>query len=157
MRDSCGTHAAARQSSVLICRAPSDGGNGGNRDSRKVDREDAALPREVARRDSAVVLFDAPTTEGETQAQPRPIQPALLEGAEQLVEIPARQAAALNATGMPERCEASCRRPQRVDFCMVMTRLGEACILSICYGKIFCDKLYLGSGRNGWYAPCHAT
>ena len=52
----------------IACGAPSHRGDCGNRDPRKVDGENASLPGEVAGIDSAVVLFDAPATEGETQA-----------------------------------------------------------------------------------------
>src|SRR5581483_4923102 len=75
-------------------RASLQGGGRRNRDPRKVDGEDATLLSEVARINAAVVLFDAPATEGEAQAQPCSIRPALLERPEQLVDISARKAAA---------------------------------------------------------------
>jgi hypothetical protein len=57
----------------IFCGAPSHRCDGGNRDSRKVDREHASLSNEIARIDFSVVLFDAPAAKGETQTEPRSI------------------------------------------------------------------------------------
>ena len=54
----------------IFCGAPSHRCDGGNRDSRKVDREHASLSNEIARIDFSVVLFDAPAAKGETQTEP---------------------------------------------------------------------------------------
>ena len=78
----------------IFCGAPSHRCDGGNRDSRKVDREHASLSSEVARIDFSVVLFDAPAAKGETQTEPRSIHSSLLERTEQLVEIATCEAAA---------------------------------------------------------------
>ena len=55
--------------------------DGGNRDPREVKGEDASPVGQVARRDPAVVRFDAPSAEGEAQAQTGPIGTALFERA----------------------------------------------------------------------------
>ena len=78
---------AAPQWFLFSAEPPSHRCDGGNRDSRKVDREHASLSSEVARIDFSVVLFDAPAAKGETQTEPRSIHSSLLERAEQLVEI----------------------------------------------------------------------
>ena len=51
--------------------------------------------RQVARIDPAVVRFNAPSAEGEAKTQAGSIGAALLERAEELVDVPARQTAAL--------------------------------------------------------------
>ena len=52
------------------------------------------LFRQVARIDPAVVRFDAPSAEGEAKAQAGSIGAALLERAEQFVDVPTRETAA---------------------------------------------------------------
>ena len=54
----------------------------GDWDPREVDGEDASQFRQVARIDPAVVRFDAPSAEGEAQAQAGPIGSPLFERAE---------------------------------------------------------------------------
>ena len=68
--------------------------DGGNWQPRQVDGEDASLTRQVARIDPAIVRFDAPSAEGEAKAQAGSIGAALLERAEQLVDVPVRETAA---------------------------------------------------------------
>ena len=71
-----------------------NGRDGGNWQPRQVDGEDASPSRQVARIDPAVVRFSAPSAEGETKTQAGSIGAALLERAEQLVDVPARETAA---------------------------------------------------------------
>ena len=49
---------------------------------------------QVARRDPAIVRLDAPSAEGEAKAQAGSIGAALLERAEQIVDVPAGETAA---------------------------------------------------------------
>ena len=59
--------------------------DGRNWNARQVDGEDASLVGQVARVDPAVVRLDAPSAEGEAEAQAGSIGASLLERAEQLV------------------------------------------------------------------------
>ena len=68
--------------------------DGGNWEPRQVDGEDASPIRQVARIDPAIVRFDAPSAEGEAKAQAGAIGAALLERAEQLVDVPTGETAA---------------------------------------------------------------
>ncbi len=68
--------------------------HGGNWEPRQVDGEDASPIRQVARIDPAIVRFDAPSAEGEAEAKAGSIGAALLERAEQFVDVPTRQTAA---------------------------------------------------------------
>ena len=61
---------------------------------RQVDGEDAAPFRQVARVDPAMVRFDAPSAEGEAQAEPGAVGAALLERAEQCRRRSPREPAA---------------------------------------------------------------
>jgi hypothetical protein len=54
----------------------------GNRKPGQLDGKDASLIGQVARIDAATIRFDAPSTEGEPQAQAGAIRMALLERAE---------------------------------------------------------------------------
>lgn len=64
-------------------------------DSWQVDREDASPVGEVPRIDPSIVRFRTPSAEGETKADTGAIRAALLERKKQLVDISARQTAAL--------------------------------------------------------------
>jgi hypothetical protein len=80
---------------VLIGASGLNDCDGGNRQPRQVDGENAALTREVARINPAIVRFSAPSAEGETQTHAGSIGAALLERAKELVDIPTWQTAAL--------------------------------------------------------------
>ena len=67
---------------------------GRNRAPRQVDGEDASHAREVARIDAAMVRFRGPPAEGEAKSEARAIGAALLERAEQVVDVAARETAA---------------------------------------------------------------
>jgi hypothetical protein len=58
-----------------------------NRNSGKVDGKDASCTRHVASIDSAVIGFDAPSAEREADTETGSIGAALLERAEQFVDV----------------------------------------------------------------------
>ena len=60
----------------------------GDRESRQVDGKDTSRIRQVARIDQAIVRFDRPSAEGEAKTQTGAIGAALLERAEQFVDVP---------------------------------------------------------------------
>jgi hypothetical protein len=64
-----------------------------NRNSGKVDGKHASCTRHVAGIDSAVIRFDAPPAEREADAETGSIGAALLERAEQFVDVPVWEAA----------------------------------------------------------------
>ena len=66
---------------------PSDNGERRFDHPRQIDGEDAAMPRDVAGLDLAVVDLRAPATEGEPEAKPGAIGITLLEGTEQLFNV----------------------------------------------------------------------
>lgn len=68
---------------------------GGNWNSREVEREYASTIRESARVEPPIVRFRAPSTEGETDTHSGPIGAALFERAEELLDIPTRETPAL--------------------------------------------------------------
>ena len=67
----------------------------GNEEPGQVDGKHASGAREVVRVDLASVRFSAPSAEGETKTHAGSIGAALLERAEELVDIPTRQTSAL--------------------------------------------------------------
>jgi hypothetical protein len=69
--------------------------DGGHRDPRKVDGKHASFAGDVPTIDPAVMSFDGPSAERETEAQAGSIGSALLERAEQFVNIPAWDSATL--------------------------------------------------------------
>src|SRR5688500_5324257 len=62
--------------------------------ARQFDRDDAAHSREVPRVDPAGMGLDGRSTEREAETETAAIAAALLEGAEQLFDVPGRQPAA---------------------------------------------------------------
>ena len=91
----CATDAASGLPRISACGAgPLAHRHSGNWEPRQVDGEDASPVRQVARIDPAMVRFDTPPAEGEAKAQAGSIGAALLERAEQFVDVPARETAA---------------------------------------------------------------
>jgi hypothetical protein len=63
-----------------------DDGDGGNREARQIDREDATPARKGACIDTAIVRFSPPPAEGEPKTHARAIGAALLERTKELEE-----------------------------------------------------------------------